>query len=121
MKDLLVRHRPVRGKGRPTKEQAENVTNGHIKTPHRTSNSRASIEQRLSRDFPQVWEKYLPGFLLLFWLKLSEGAALALAVGKNVHHGGQIGSYLRRSDRHVSIRLGESPPLAAVVVLDHKS
>lgn len=84
--------------------------------PAKLGNSRAYIEQRLSRDFPEVWEKYLPGFLLLFWFKLSERAALALAVGKNVHHGGQIGSYLRRSDRHVSVRLGEPPPLAAVVV-----
>lgn len=122
MKDLLVRHRPVRGKRRPTKEQTENDSKRmNITSAKRPGTSRAYIEQRLSRDFPQVWEKYLPGFLLLFRFKLSEGAALGFCVWENVHNCGQIGSYLRRSDRHVSVRLGEPPPLAAVVVLDHKS
>ena len=62
LKDLLVRHRPVRGKGRPTKEQAENVAISNNKTGRLSgTTSRAYIEQRLSRDFPQVWEKYLAG------------------------------------------------------------
>lgn len=62
IKDLLVKHRPVRGRGRPAKAEAENVANGDNKPQRlKNKNSRAYIEQRLSREFPDIWAKYLNG------------------------------------------------------------
>jgi hypothetical protein len=66
---MLVKHRPVRAKGRPAKTTEENVAVGNINYQRLTgSNSRAYIEQRLSRDFPEIWTRIivvrLPHFLV---------------------------------------------------------
>ena len=55
-------HRPVRGKGRPKTEAVENTAIGGIKkVSDGSTNSRAYIEQRLSRDFKDIWKGYLAG------------------------------------------------------------
>ena len=57
VKDLLVTHRPVRSKGRPKTdavENGDNITNNEKRLERGTS--RAYIEQRLSRDFKDIWK-----------------------------------------------------------------
>ena len=50
VKDLLVTHRPVRANGRPKKTDTETVSNGDSNQDRlKSMNSRAYIEQRLSR------------------------------------------------------------------------
>jgi hypothetical protein len=63
LKDLLVKHRPNKGKGgRPKKDAEKPVSNGDGLPKRLTSmNSRAYIEQRLQRDHPAVWKDYLNG------------------------------------------------------------
>jgi len=62
VKDLLVTHRPVRSKGRPKTEAVENDGVAIIKPVREGGlNSRAYIEQRLSRDFKDIWKGYLAG------------------------------------------------------------
>jgi hypothetical protein len=62
LKDLLVKHRPKRGKGRPPKEDQENHSVGMNNEPARKpGNSRLYIEERLQRDHPKVWKQYLNG------------------------------------------------------------
>jgi len=56
-----VTHRPVRSKGRPKTDAVENGADGTIKTEAHGTNSRACIEQRLSRDFKDIWKAYLAG------------------------------------------------------------
>ena len=61
LKKLLVESRPKRREGRPTKEEAEtgyNVTSLPIKE---RGNSRAYLEDRLARDFPDHWRDYIDG------------------------------------------------------------
>jgi hypothetical protein len=58
VKDMLVKHRPVRARGgdRRSKDfKSNNVTFETVDAIER-GNSRAYIEQRLSRDFPKIWK-----------------------------------------------------------------
>ena len=61
VKDLLVMHRPVRGKGWPKKTDKDTVDNINSAEKRLTGTSRAYIEQRLSRDFKDIWKGYLAG------------------------------------------------------------
>jgi hypothetical protein len=62
IKDLLVKHRPSKGKGGRPKKDAEKPVdnvNGFAKKP--SGNSRAYIERRLQFDHPEIWQAYLNG------------------------------------------------------------
>jgi hypothetical protein len=81
VKDMLVKHRPVRAKGRPAKttdENGYNVTNNADAIER--GNSRAYIEQRLSRDFPKIWKDYLNGKF-----RSARQAAIAAGFIKDTH------------------------------------
>jgi hypothetical protein len=78
---MLVKHRPVRAKGRPAKttdENGYNVTNNADAIER--GNSRAYIEQRLSRDFPKIWKDYLNGKF-----RSARQAAIAAGFIKDTH------------------------------------
>ena len=59
LKDLLVKHRPKRGKGQPKKESNVDIVNNT--SERKTGNSRMYIEERLQRDHQQIWKDYLAG------------------------------------------------------------
>lgn len=62
VKDMLVKHRPVRKRGGDRRSDEFKDAVGKFETKSLTgSNSRAYIEQRLSRDFPDIWKDYLNG------------------------------------------------------------
>lgn len=81
LKKLLVESRPKRREGRPTKEEAEtgyNVTSLQIKE---RGNSRAYLEDRLARDFPDHWQDYIDGKY-----KSARQAAIAAGFLKDTHN-----------------------------------
>ncbi len=62
VKELLVTHRPVRSNGRPKKTDTETSDNvRRFPVSKEGTNCRAYIEQRLSRDFKDIWKAYLAG------------------------------------------------------------
>lgn len=81
LKKLLVESRPKRREGRPTKEESEtgyNVTSLPIKE---RGNSRAYLEDRLARDFPDHWQDYIDGKY-----KSARQAAIAAGFLKDTHN-----------------------------------
>lgn len=59
LKGLLVQHRP---KGKPGKKKASEPSQDDSAVVRRVAgNSRLYIEQRLQREFPEIWEDYLGG------------------------------------------------------------
>lgn len=59
LKDLLVRHRPKGKRGGDTRSDAAKAKQIHSRA--KQGNSRQYIEERLQRDYPEVWREYLDG------------------------------------------------------------
>jgi hypothetical protein len=77
IKTLLVKHRP---KGKPgPKTELDSVNNVKETKPPR-GNSRAYLEQRLAKDFPEIWDDYLNGKY-----KSARQAAIAAGFMKDTH------------------------------------
>lgn len=57
--DLLRKHKPKSKGGRPVKDKP--VDNVNRFTERKTGNSRIYIEERLQRDHPKIWKRYLNG------------------------------------------------------------
>jgi hypothetical protein len=61
LKKLLVESRPKRREGRPSKDEPETADNIRSFGKDTGSTSRARIEDRLAREFPQHWNDYIDG------------------------------------------------------------
>jgi hypothetical protein len=81
LKKLLVESRPKRREGRPTKEESETEDNIRSFSRVTGSTSRARIEDRLARDFPQHWQDYIDGKY-----KSARQAAIAAGFLKDTHN-----------------------------------
>lgn len=81
LKKLLVESRPRRRGGRPTKEEAETHDNVMSLSKPKLGNSRAYLEDRLSRDFPQHWNDYIAGKY-----RSARQAAIAAGFLKDTHN-----------------------------------
>jgi hypothetical protein len=81
LKKLLVESRPKRREGRPTKEEAETCDNITSSKPKHGSTSRAYLEDRLARGFPDHWQDYIDGKY-----KSARQAAIAAGFLKDTHN-----------------------------------
>jgi hypothetical protein len=81
LKKLLVESRPKRREGRPTREESETEDNIRSFSRVTGSTSRARIEDRLARDFPQHWQDYIDGKY-----KSARQAAIAAGFLKDTHN-----------------------------------
>jgi hypothetical protein len=81
LKQLLVESRPKRREGRPTKAEQETDYNVMSLDKPKLGNSRAYLEDRLARDYPQHWQDYIDGKY-----RSARQAAIAAGFMKDTHN-----------------------------------